>query len=340
MVRTRVVALALTTLVACKGDKQEDKPAPAGSGSAATPAGSGSAATPAPTPAGPPSKTNATSADLGMLPVDSELVMGLQFGELAGSLLWKELVAPQIAGNAELTARLAEIKAKCDIDLLASIQTLTAGVKLGADKASGVLVVHGLPKAKVGPCMDKVKTESGGKAEVARDGDVTLVTSSGETVGFTHVGDARAVVVFGAGTDAAKVKAAAAGTSTLPQAKGFLDLYNGLDTGDTAWMVMNGSSQAFEVFDQLGMRPKAMFGSVSVRDGARADLRFRMASPDQATQLASVVKQQVAGMLGMIGIESFEVATANADVQNKLAVPAAKLPGVIEKVKGLLGGGR
>ena len=109
MRRWLVVALALA---ACSKDEPKPTPAPA-----PTPI---SPPTPAPTPEkvqqpAPPLKQGPGSADLTLLPVDSELVLGVDFAALSASAVWKQMIEPQVM-SASIKGKLADYKQKCGYD--------------------------------------------------------------------------------------------------------------------------------------------------------------------------------------------------------------------------------
>ena len=43
---------------------------------------------------------------------------------------------------------------------------------------------------------------------------------------------------------------------------------------------------------QAGVKPKAVFGSINVTDGLTVDMRIRLGTPDEATQLVNMAKGQ------------------------------------------------
>ena len=335
MVRIRqgwlVAALALSVGAgACK--KKDENKAPA-TGSAA-----GSAAAPTPaekpadkpaTPAGAP--TGAAAEDLSLLPVDSEVVMGLNFAQLQKSVLWKKLVEPQLA-KSDVQQKLGKFKDACGFDPITAVQSLSIGMKgVGAEKPDGVIVIHGPEKAKVLPCLDKFKAEAEKEGtKVATEGDVVTITGKdGEPVAFTFVGDTTAVAVIGANANAAGVKAAAAGGSALKTSPAFVEMYGKIKTGDSLWMLMNGNSKAFDQAAGLGFRPKAVFGSVNVTDGLTADMSVRLESPEKATQFAGMLKQQAGQLAPMV--DKLDINSDASDVKLALALSSQKLEGLINQ---------
>src|SRR5262249_42185908 len=70
-----------------------------------------------------------SSDDLSLLPVDSEVVLGINFGQVQQSPLWKQFVEPKLQGSGEMAAKLAEFKAKCGYDAMGSIKSVSLGAK-------------------------------------------------------------------------------------------------------------------------------------------------------------------------------------------------------------------
>src|SRR6185312_107351 len=181
MVRIRsgwLAAIAAVGLVtgACK--KNDDKTAHTGSGATTTTTTttSGDKATPV---------AVAGADDLSLLPVDSEMVMGLNFAQLQTSALWKQF-SPKLMEKA--ATGLAEFKVACGFDPLEAVKSVSMGLKgLGGAQPDGVIVVHGPEKAKVMACVGKAKEEAAKKGtDITVDGDVFIVKDkSGQPSAFT-----------------------------------------------------------------------------------------------------------------------------------------------------------
>lgn len=335
MVRIRqgwlVAALAVSVSAgACK--KKDDNKAPAAgsaAGSAQTTPTAEKPATPAGAPAG-------ASDDLSLIPIDSEMVMGLNFAQLQKSALWKKFVEPQLM-KAEAQEKLGKFKDACGFDPLTSITSVSLGMKgIGGDKPDGVFVVHGVSKDKSLACLDKFKAEAEKDgAKVVNDGDVVTVTNpDGEPVAFTFVSGDTLVGVVGSNANTAGVKAAAAGGSALKTSPAFVEMYGKIKTQDSLWLSMNGSSKAFDQMAGMGFRPKAVFGSINVTDGLTADMNMRLESPDKATQIAAMLNQQAAQVKPMV--DKLDVSSDAADVKVSLGLSAAKLDALINQFGALL----
>lgn len=331
-----VAAVALSfSVAACKKDEKKSE--------TATPADKtaekGTTADPGMGKTAPgPAALAGANDDLALLPVDSELVMGLNFTQLQQSALWKKFVEPKMMQN-DVQKKFAEFKAKCGFDPMAAVKTMSLGLSgIGNKKPDGAIVIHGPDKAQTMACLDKVKDEASkdGDSIVNDAGIVTVTTKDGDKFAFTFVNDSTMLGVIGANAGAAGVKAAAAGTSTLKSSPAFVDMYAKINTGDSLWMLMNGNSHAFDKAAAMGFKPKAVFGSVNVTDGLTLDLRMRLDSPDQAAQIAGMAKGQAAQAKAMF--DKLDIGNDGADVKVSLALSSAKLDALIQQFAGLVGG--
>ena len=329
------VALSFSAAACKKSEKKSETPTPtdktAEKGATTTDPGAGKAV---PTPG---ATANGANDDLALLPVDSEIVMGLNFTQLQQSSLWKKFVEPKLM-DGEVQKKFAEFKDKCGFDPLGSVKSISVGLLgLGNKKPDGAVVIHGPDKGKVLACIDKMKDEAqkdGDKIE--NDGGIiTVTTKSGDTFAMTFVNDTTMLGVIGANANAAGVKAAAAGGSTLRTSPAFVDMYSKINTSDSLWMLMNGNSHAFDKAAAMGFKPKAVFGSVNVTDGLTLDLRMRLDSPDQAAQIAGMAKGQAAQAKAMF--DKLDIGNEGADVKVSLGLSSAKLDALIQQFAGLVG---
>jgi hypothetical protein len=246
-------------------------------------------------------------------------------------------VEPKLMG-AEAQAKLAEFKAKCDFDPMASFKTVSVGLKgLGGTKPDGIIVAHGVDKAKAMACVDKMQPEmTKDGATVTRDGDVVVGKGkNGEDFAMMFVNDNTGLMALGTQANAAGVKAAAAGTSTLKSSPQFVDMYGKIKTSDSLWFLLNGNSKVFEKVAAMGIKPKAVFGSLNVTDGLTLDMRMRMESPDAASQLANMGKAQIQQAAKMF--DQIDVNADGSDVKFTVVLSSQKLQGLITQFSGMFG---
>jgi hypothetical protein len=331
MVRTRIgwlAAIAALGLVAGACKKNENKGAGTGSATATT-GGDKTSATPVAVAGGD---------DLALLPVDSELVMGLNFAQLQQSALWKQY-SPKIMEKA--AGDLADFKADCGFDPMEAVKSVTFGMKgLGGDKPDGVLVVHGPDKAKSMACIEKMKAKAAAKGtEVTVDGDVVLIKDkSGEPTAFTFINDNTMVGVMGANATKDGVLAAAKGGSTLKTSPAFVEMYSKINTKDSIWGLANGNSPAFAKMGAMGLKPKAIFGSLNVTDGLTLDMRIRAEKPDDAKGFVATMQGQINNPQVKQMFDKLEVTQDGSDVKISVALSNQKLQQLTQMLGGMMGG--
>ncbi len=309
MVRKGLIALAVVAAVGSACGKDSKKEAGGAGGAAAT----------------------TSQEDLAYLPLASQVVAGIDVGQLQSSTLWKELVQPMILKNGQ--ARIAEFQQKCGFDPMTAVKRVSIGLK-NADgrNPEGIVLVHGLQKAKAMACLDKQKDEfAKEKVEVTVQGDVVLMKQEGEVpVGVTFIKDTTALVVIGPEAQTADgVKKAAAGGSELAKSAKFTELHKKLAGGKSIWFVMNGATPILaKGLGQLNIAAEAVFGTVHVTDKLAADVRLRLPSADEAASTATKIKdgigETVAGFVEKIefgndGRDMKVTATATKDNLNTLS---------------------
>ena len=321
-----VLAIGLFA-AACKDKKKEDGKGGTGTGAAPTEKGG---------EAKKPDAPASAKDDLSLIPVDSEAVFGVNWGQLQSSSLWKKVVEPEMRKDDDFIANLGKFKERCGFDPMTTVTKLSIGMKgLGSDMPDGVMVVHGLDKQKTLACSEKWNDDlAKEKVAVKRDGDiVTFIDDTNAGVGITFIGGDRALVVMGQGVNADSVKKAAQGGSTLSTSPSFVDMHGKITKDQSVWFLMNGTSKIFEDAAQMGLRPKAVFGSINVTDGLAADIRARLDSADQATQTVSSFKGQLASMASMF--DKLDLTSDGADVKLVAAASKDKLDELVKTFGGM-----
>jgi hypothetical protein len=335
MLRTRIGWLAAIAALglATGACKKNDNKAGTGSGATtttATPAaGDKTAATPVAVAGGD---------DLALLPVDSEMVMGLNFAQLQQSALWKQY-APKLMEKA--AGDLADFKASCGFDPLEVIKSVSLGMKgFGGATPDGAVVVHGPEKAKVMACLEKMKPEAEKKgSEITVDGDVFMIKDKGgQSTAFTFINDTTLLGVIGSNASKDSVLAAAKGGSALKTSPAFVEMFSKINTGDSLWMLMNGNSPAFSKMGAMGVKPKAVFGSVNVTDGLTLDMRIRLGSPDEAKQLVTMLQGQINNPQVKQMFDKLDVAQDASDAKFAVAMSNQKLQQLTSMLGGMMGG--
>jgi hypothetical protein len=307
----RAIVVASLLLSSCYKDKPRTEGPPPGNGAP---------------PAAARIDYSATIADpLGFLPLDSELVIGVDVDQLKKSMFWPPVAAKiSQAGGSSFTS----FKAICGFDPMQTVRAMSLGIKnIGQKTPDGVLVVHGLDRAALMACMEK-GAKSGGKIAI-ENGIVVITSDDGSAVAFAFVDASTVVGVIGATASAGQLKAVLAAGSPLRGSAAFGELVGKTNLEASGWMVMNGNAS---VFDQMagavGSRPKAAFGSVSVISGVSMDLHLRLDTAAQAQQLSTMANNQ-AGMARAM-FTRLDITTDAADVVVQLAMTDQQLSNLLQ----------
>lgn len=264
-----------------------------------------------------------SGGDLALLPAESEVVFGMNLGQMQQSALWKQFVEPKLA-TAEGRPMMDELKTKCGVDPMKAVSSVTVGIHGFPDNPSGVAVVHGLDKAKLLDCLDKQKDEiakEGG--QVTRDGDVVLFKSDrSEPVAAQFTSDSTAVIVVGPNATAAGVKAVLGGGSSLKSSAPFLEMYKKVKSSDSVWGLASG-----KLLDRmpLGLKITAAYGSINVTDGLAIDTRVRFDKPEAATQAAEMASAQTKQLTPQY-LEKAEATADGNELHMSVAISGQKLP--------------
>jgi hypothetical protein len=314
-----VLGLALALVAACKKDD------PAGDKNGGKSGASGNPA---------------FREDLALIPRDSEVVFGINVSQVQQSGLWKKFVEPVLM-TGDAMRKIGEFKAKCGIDPMTAVKSVSIGVKGAASgKPEGVVVIHGMDKAKGMSCLDSMKDDMAKDGtELSHDGDVVVFknTRGGVQAAMQYVNDTTAFAVFGEQVTAASVKSAQAG-ETLKSSQPFLDMYGKINTGESLWLLLSG-----KVLDKgaaLGVKATAVYGSLNVTDGLTLDLRMQFATPEDATKFADLSKSQAKQAAKMF--DKADITSDGKEVKFSIALSSQKLEALVAQLKGLFsafGGG-
>lgn len=324
-----------------KADSKKDKPAdkPADNKMAEKPVDKPSDVGAKPADNQASSSNTAANDDLALIPADSELVLGLNWKQLSGSALWTELVKPKMMKDPKVSAKLEEFKTQCGFDPMEAVTSVSLGMKnLDSKNPDGVIIVHGLDKAKSMACFDKKGKElfekDGGKASV--DGDVVTLTKENETTAMTFINDSTLLIVGGSKASKDGIKEVQAGKDALKSSQAFTEMYSKVNAGDSMWALVNGSAKAFDGKLPMGIKFKAVFGSINVTDGLSVDGHVRFDSADQASALAKMASSQAAQV--KMFVDKLDISNDGADLKVSIAMSNAKLKSLMSMAGGKLGG--
>lgn len=271
----------------------------------------------------------AASADpLAFLPIDAEIVLGLDARRLFASPLWR-VFGPQLVDR--IAGGLQEFQTACGYDPLAALRGVTVGFK-ASEPIDGVVVVRGLDRDRTMACAARVLPRRG----VTIERGVISVPGGG-------AGDPPAAATFAGGstlviaTSRGKLDAALASGAPLRGSRAFMELWQLVDTGQAAWGIVNGASSAFDTLSSLGLRPRAMLGSVGLDHGLSVTGRLRLGTPDEATQLAQLAQPQL-GMARAMA-DRFDLGAEGPDLTLRVEMTAAQVEALAGLLSGALGQG-
>jgi hypothetical protein len=266
------------------------------------------------------SGATAKADDLSLLPGDSEVVGGINFGQMQQSPVWSTVIQPKMAAGQR---KLEEFKAKCGIDPMKMVSSIAFGAKgMSGDKPSVVVVAHGVDKAKVLDCIDKNKDElAKDGSQVTRDGDFVLLKDRrGESGTLGFIDASTAILVVGENGTPAGVKAAIGGKNSLKDSAAFLDMYKKVSTTDSLWMMASG-----KMVEQLPLLGGAVaaYGSLNLTNGVSLDGRIKFDKPDVATQAASMLNAQAKQAAAFV--DKAEFTSDGTEVHGSVVISGQKL---------------
>jgi len=115
-------------------------------------------------------------------------------------------------------------------------------------------------------------------------------------------------------------------------------MYSKINTGDSLWMLINGNSPALAKAGAMGVKPKAIFGSLNVTDGLTMDVRIRMGTPDEAKSFVSMAQGQIGNPQVKQMFDALDVTNDANDARISVKMSAAKLQALVGMVGGMMGG--
>jgi hypothetical protein len=250
-------------------------------------------------------RPSATSDALAFLPLDADIVLGVDVAALRTSALWAEY---QSGLTDLLGPQLASIQKTCGFDPIQTVESVTLAVS-AKEGTNTVLVVRGLDRDRTIACL---KTNVIPDTTVAMDRDVVSLTHGGGGRDVLAFADRSTLVLEGSKQPTPDgLRARLQGGAPLRGSPAFLEMFGRLERGATVWVVINGNASLFDKLAGTGMRPSAIYGTVHAAAGLGSKVHMRMPSPDQAKQLAATAQgqtQQAASMFSRLDV------TAEGDV--------------------------
>ena len=293
----------------------------------------------APGPAAPANKApapdyRATADDLlGFLPADSEFVFGVDLVQLRRSQLWLKF-EPQIVQA--IGGDLAKFKTSCGFDPLQTVERVTmAGNAHPGDRVTGVIVIRGVDGGRI---LDCINTEASKNGKVVKDRGVLVVTQPSQPnmeMAVTVVGPSTLVVQIETVANHDTLQKVLASGAPLRSSQAFMQLFARREGGASLWGMANGNSDAFKELASLGMRPRALDGTLAITDRFALAMRITMPNPDDAARVAGEL-DKIKGPFGAM-VDRFET-RADGDLVNvHVVVTEEQLRSLIGLMGGSLG---
>lgn len=257
--------------------------------------------------------------DLAYLPIDSELVFGLDWRQLQTTELYKQVLEPHrrdIMHSMKLDAAPA-----CGVEVFGGITSATGGlVDLKSSNTRGVFVVHGLSKEKLVPCIEANR----GGLEIVEKGGTYLIAKGAQKTSLTFLdGD---VALIGmeeyAAADLVERMAKDGGKASLKGSPAFGDMVAQVKRGDTVWFLMHDTGTTFP------MGISAVYGSLQAGDGLTGTVHMRTPGPTEATTLATSLTSQAQSLLMFVDKLVFH--PVGADVVAEGGISVQKLQSVLQ----------
>lgn len=225
---------------------------------------------------------HATADDvLGFLPMEAEIVAGLDVAMLRQSQLWHQY-EPMILQA--LGPDLAKFRTTCGFDPVPTLERVTVAVKdRGHDKYTGVVVVRGVDTTRLLDCLTQQGAKGGTK--VVNDRGIIVVSDASEPdmmVAATAVGPTTLVVQFDALTSHDTMDKVLASGAPLRKSPPFMALFNRRESTAQLWMMLNGNSRLMKQINPLGAYPRSIDGTLTVTDRMAFAGRIRMNDPNEA----------------------------------------------------------
>lgn len=292
-------------------------------------------APPKPNKAVHPVDYRATIADpVGFLPIDTDIVIGLDAEQLRRSRVWP-MLEPRLL--AEAGQDLADFKTACGVDPMATIRGITFSLKQSRKPTPNiVVVVTGLDREQVMACLRNVaKTDP--SLKIAADGTVITDVPDNDVapVAFAFVDAVTAVVMIGPDTSSSAFAKVLASGSPLRSSPEFGARIARINLKAALWTMLDGKSKFFAEAAAKGLYPKALVGSINLAAGMDASVHLQLSSPEEAQHVHTVAQDQ----LGMVSgfVDKLDITVDGSDVALTAVMTDAQLQNVLSLVNGMLG---
>jgi len=275
----------------------------------------------------------------GVFPKESEFVVGFNGDSLRKSGLYKQF-SPMLEGALAKEKEYQTFKDTCGFDPVSKIESVILGGSMNGD--DGVVVVKGFNRGEAKSCAEKMAKKEGEDVKIEEDGKLMKVTNKGEVMWFGWLDDNTVVTGAGGEGDGGKawVEGRMAGKDGLDTNADMTALLKQVDSAGTLWFVAKPKDNS--KMAMMGPPPSALFGTILLTAGLKADVGIRYGKPEEASSFVEQSKQMMTAMASdpttkMIADKTKMEAKGN-DAIIQLELSEEELGKVVAMAQGMLGG--
>lgn len=290
----------------------------------------------------PPPPTNTQKNDalahvaddpLAFLPVESDIVLGIDFARLRDSQLWRDQLEPLLTQTGSDTFQ--KVRSQCGFDPLSQLQRASMAYKKVDDRHNdGTFVVHGVDSSRTVECIAKASAKTD---NISHDGNVLMVSKPGDDVALAiaPLGRSGMIVQSLPNANRASVEARMRIGAPLRTSRTFMTFFNRLEPSASLWVVINGNSSMLASAKSMGVSPTGFDMTVTVTDKYVIAARITTASAADATQLESLANQISAQARAMV--ETYDVKTDDNVVRVDIVITAPQAQTLLTMLGGIIG---
>jgi len=296
----------------------------------------GSAA-PAPTPPANKQRNEdlARIADdpLAFLPVESDIVLGVDFERLRDSQLWRDQLEPLLMQSASDTFQ--KVHSQCGFDPLSQLQRVSIAYKKLDDRHNdGTFVVHGVDSTRTVDCIAKASAKTD---NIVHDGNVVMVSKPGDefVLAIAPLGRTGMIMQGAPSANRTSVEGRIHIGAPLRTSRTFMTFFNRLEPAASLWLVINGNSSFLASAKSMGVSPTGVDMTLTVTDKYVIAARITTASAGDASQLESLANQLSTQARAMV--ETYDVKADDNVVRVDIVITAPQAQTLLTMLGGIVG---
>jgi hypothetical protein len=259
--------------------------------------------------------TAEAKGSLAYFPKDTAVVLGVNFGGITGSALFKKYKS-EIEGALGEKPEFKKMKDECGIDPLTDFKSVIVGTKFNADGEPDddrvFLVMKGPARGKLMECAKKMASED--SPTFTDEGKFTKIEKDGETKWIAWADDN--TLMGGPNMDKAALEARMAGKGGLTENGEMMSLIGGADTSEAIWVA--GVVPKGAPTGDMPVEPQGGYLTLDPSDGLELDFGVRAPSADDAKKGKDQISKELDGMKEnpMAGkyADKIKVSTSGADL--------------------------